>query len=69
MVLLNEMNKELSFGGSWLVHPVAGRLLLKGSVQVNVLRRPVLNLPPWIHKDTQRKLDGNKGGDMPTGPA
>jgi hypothetical protein len=52
MVLLNEMNKELSFGRSRLVHPVAGRLLLKGRVQVNILRRPILNLPPWIYKES-----------------
>jgi hypothetical protein len=52
MVLLNEMHKELPFGRPRLVYPVAGRLLLKRRVQVNVLHRPVLNLPPWIHKES-----------------
>jgi hypothetical protein len=52
MVLLNEMNKVLSFGRSRLVHPMAGRLLLKGRIQINVLHLPILNLPPWIHEES-----------------
>jgi hypothetical protein len=51
MVLLNEVDKELLFERPWLVYPVAGRLLLEVRVHVDVLSRPVLNLPPWIHKE------------------
>jgi hypothetical protein len=64
-MLFNEIDKELSFGRSRLVHPVVERLLFKMSIPVDILCCSIMSLSPWIHKKSWMVIEAVKHREIP----